>query len=181
MTSKLNSLCVAAALLNLFGTAQAETEMWSLRGNITNTPCTMAVDTVVIGRVPVAEFNNGGSGIAYAKNFDITLNGCDMATLRTASLRFKGRATPGSANTILALTEGPDTASGIGILILLDDAVHGDVGKSVVFDDFELVNFNVSSNNNTFRFKAYYVRSSEGSSVTPGVANAIATITLSYT
>lgn len=176
MTSNLKYSLVAAALCLMAGAAQAQTATLNITGRITNTACTITADSVSMGDVPISEFESKTiPAQSYWKTFNVTLGGCQLSTLTTASLRFSG--TTVSDNTTLALTSGTGTAQGFGVKIAGNDSTHG--GSAVVnFTGTNSFGFNVSSGKSTYQFIAYYFK--YGTTAKPGTANTSATVTLTY-
>lgn len=156
--------------------AQAQVANLTVTGRITNVPCLLAVDSVDFGDVLAIDIINNGASMY--KNFNITLNGCDMQTLRTATLKFNGTAVSGTSD-VLALTEGEDSAQGVGVQIERNDTTHSPSGGVVRVDGSETYSFNLASNRNIYTFRTRYIQAGPNN-VFPGVANATATVTLTY-
>lgn len=166
-------MCLAAA------SAQAQTYNMTFNGRVAIQPCTIAVDAVPMGDVPISEFIYSSTpGSVYGRNFDVRLQNCDIGTLSTATLKFSG-VTAGS-NSVLALTTGASAAKGIGVQITTNDSQHGNTGLPVKFDGSEGYNFNIASRRSSYTFRSSYIRAPNASTRTAGIANATATITLSY-
>ncbi|PWF22296.1 type 1 fimbrial protein [Corticimicrobacter populi] len=166
------AFCLAASA------AHAQTATLNISGRITNTPCTISVGNVNMGDVPISEF--AASNIApekYWKNFSVTLGGCELSTLSTASLKFKG--TTAGDNITLALQSGTGAAQGFGVMIVTKDATHMS-DRMVNVDGSTSYAFNVASGKKTFDFQAAYRATSSNTTRKPGTANATATITLTY-
>ncbi|MGV2864849.1 fimbrial protein [Achromobacter sp. AGC39] len=165
------ALCLAA------GAVQAQSATLNVTGRITNTPCTIEADAVNLGDVSISDFT---SGIVlpqkFWKTFNITLGGCELNTLSTASIRFNG--TLASDSMTLALTSGTGAAQGFGVMMKSSDSTHAATSQTVYFNGTNPFSFNVTSNKKTFAFQAFYVK--VGSTQRPGVANATATVTLTY-
>lgn len=169
------AFCLAASA------AHAQTATLNITGRITNTPCTIAVGNVNMGDVPISEFaSDVVPGAQYWKNFSVTLGGCELSTLNSASLKFTG-TTSGNSST-LALKTGTGAAQGFGVRILTNDTTHMSSGQSMVsFNDGSSYAFNIASGKKTFDFQATYVAlSATASTRKPGTADAMATIVLSY-
>lgn len=176
MKRNLKYSLVAAALCLTAGAAQAQTATVSVTGRITNTACTITADSVPLGDVPISEFaSQSMPAQAYRRNFNITLGGCQLSTLNTASLKFTG--TTVSDSTTLALTSGTGVAQGFGVRMVGSDTTHGNTAN-VNFTGSNSYSFNVNSGKATFQFTAYYYK--YGTTAKPGSANASATATLTY-
>lgn len=173
------SILGAVALCAAAGTTSAQTTV-SVSGRITATPCTISTTPVNMGKVPFNDIvNNGGiSPQKYEKEVSIKFEGCRLSSLNSASLSFLG---PMSNNRpfVLALAGGTGAAEGFGIRLTTNDLVHAPTQRTVDFTSSTAYPINVSSNQATFGFRASYVVS--GSPTTkPGVANATATVTMTY-
>lgn len=173
---------VAAALCLTAGAAQAQTATGtvSVTGRITNTPCTLSVSAVTMGDVPISEFESQSTpSAAYRKPFTVTIGGCNISTLNTASLKFSGTQA-NSEPTTLALTTGTGVASGFGVKIFTNDTSHVATATAVNFAAAGASHaFSIAANKQTFDFLAYYYKF--GTVAKPGTANATATVTLSFT
>jgi type 1 fimbria pilin len=175
MKCNLKYSLVAAALCLMAGAAQAQQATVSVTGRITNTACTLSVDNVTMGDVPISEYASASvPSTAYRKNFNITLGGCLLSTLTSASLKFTGTTISGDTST-LALS-GSGVAQGFGVRISSNDSFHGS-SASVVFGT-SVFNWNLASNRTVYQFQAYYYK--YGTTAKPGTANASATVTLTY-
>lgn len=167
------ALCLAAA------TAQAQSYTMTVNGRVSIQACAIAIDTVQMGDVPIAEFvTSSVPASRYSRNFDVRLQNCELSTLSTATLKFSG-VTAGS-NTVLALTSTANAAKGIGVQITTNDSQHGSTGTPVKFDGSEGYNFRIASGRSSYSFLTSYIRAPNASSRTAGDANATATVTLTY-
>jgi len=178
---KLNKakLAVAVVLVAASWVAHGQSVTLSISGRITSTPCTVSVDTVVMGDVPISEFSASRTpGQQYWKDFSVTLGGCEVSTLQAASLRFNGTTAFGDAG-ILALTAVQGAATGFGVQVQTKDATHGS-GQIVRMDGSASYAFNVNSSKNTFQFTSSYISSPSATGIRSGTADATATITLTY-
>ncbi|EFF74332.1 fimbrial protein [Achromobacter piechaudii] len=159
--------------------AQAQGYPMTFNGRVTIQPCSITVDAVPMGDVPLTEFIASSVPAArYSKGFDVRLQQCDIGTLTTASLKFNG-PTAGN-NGVLALTGGNGAAQGIGVQVVTNDYSHGENGRIIRFDGSQSFSFNINSKKSTFGFLASYIRAPNASTRTAGIANATATVTLSY-
>ncbi|MFJ3463120.1 fimbrial protein [Achromobacter spanius] len=174
------SILCAIALCAAAGTTTAQTTV-SVSGRITATPCTISTSPVNMGKVPFNDIvNNGGiSPQKYEKDVSIRFEGCRLSSLNSASLSFSG---PMSNNRpfILALTGGTGAAEGFGIRLVTSDVVHAPTQRLVDFTASTQYPIDVTSNQATFAFRASYVVSGSPAAK-PGVANATATVTVTYT
>jgi len=167
------AFCLAASA------AHAQTATLNISGRITNTPCTISVGNVTMGDVPISEFATSfWAPEKYTKSFSVTLGGCELSTLNTASLKFTG--TTAGDNTTLALKTGTGAAQGFGVSIFTNDMTHLGANYQVRVDGGASYPFNISTGKKTFDFKASYVKLSSSGVLKPGTANATATITLTY-
>lgn len=178
MNINLKSSWLALALCLAASTAQAQYTM-TFNGRVSIQPCAIAVDTVQMGDVPIAEFLTSSIPASrYSRNFDVRLQNCELSTLSTATLKFSG-VTAGS-NSVLALSSSANAAKGIGVQITTNDSQHGTTGTPVKFDGSEGYNFRIASGRSSYTFLSSYIRAPNASSRTAGDANATATITLTY-
>ncbi|CAJ49384.1 fimbrial protein [Bordetella avium] len=165
--------------LLVLGEPQADT--LTIKGRVTTPPCTLSNVTVPFGNVPVSEFDLGGNmGTSYAKDFTMTVGGCDLAVLQSVTLSFEGQSVPQIPNAQgLALSNDANAAVGIAISVTRNDDSHTGKGQAVRFDGSESYPLNLSANKNTYLFSARYVRV-PGEPLRPGTANAVATVTVSW-
>lgn len=176
MKRNLTYSLVATALCLMAGAAQAQTATLNVTGRITQTACSITADNVPLGDVPISNYESSTNGSPlYWKNFNVTLSGCQMSTLSSASLSFTG-TTVGDATT-LALTQGTGAAQGFGVKMWGTDTTHGN-SAYVNFTGANSYSYLLSSGKNTFQFTANYTK--VGTTIKPGTANATATVTLKY-
>ena len=179
MNINLKSPWLALALCLAASTAQAQYTM-TFNGRVSIQPCAIAIDTVQMGDVPIAEFvTSSVPASKYSRNFDVRLQNCELSTLATATLKFSG-VTDGGSNTVLALSSGANAAKGIGVQITTNDPQHGTIGTPVKFDGSEGYNFKIASGRSSYTFLSSYIRAPNAQSRTAGDANATATVTLTY-
>ncbi|WP_081477965.1 fimbrial protein [Achromobacter arsenitoxydans] len=179
MNINIANASVAAVLLSAACVAHGQTATLNITGRITATPCSISVNAVAMGDVPISEFTASSTPASqYWKPFTVTLNACDITTLQSANLKFNGTLAYGS-NTSLALTAGAGTATGFGVQVRTNDSVHGS-GITVRMDGGASYPFNVNSTQNTFTFTSLYVKPVGAPAMRSGTANATATITLTY-
>ncbi|MBN6030574.1 MULTISPECIES: fimbrial protein [Pantoea] len=142
-------------------------------GTITDAACT--IDTasqnqdVFLGNIARTAFSGAGS-LAAAKKFTLVLTDCPD-TVTGATVRFDGTQVSGD-NSILALTAGDSTATGVGVQI-------SDSQNKVVplFEDSSVYPL-VSTGPNNLDFSARYI--SVADDVTVGDANAVTQFTVVY-
>lgn len=169
----LGALCLAAL------GAQAQSYTLNITGKVTTQPCAITADPVPLGDVPLSEFVSANQPVdSYNKGFDVRLSGCDFSTLSSASLKFNG--TTAGSNGVLALSAVAGAAEGIGVQIVTNDWSHGQNGRVIKFDGSESYSFSISSQKTTFGFMANYIRAPNASTRKAGIANATATVTLTY-
>jgi type 1 fimbria pilin len=175
------SAIVVAPLLAAVTCPIAKSTTLTINGNLTTTPCLISSPTVVLGRVPVIEFGaNGGMGANYTKDFSLQISGCEIETLRTASLTFTGTTVTQLPNaTGLAITPVSGAAQGIAITLKNNDSVHGTFGQDISFNGLATYPLDVASGKNTYELRASYTRI-PGQSVVPGAAAGTATVTITY-
>lgn len=172
-------LCLLATLCLAAAGAQAQSYTLNITGKVTTQPCAITADAVPLGDVPLSEFVSANQPVSsYNKGFDVRLSGCDFNTLSSASLKFNG-TTAGNSG-VLALTSQAGAAEGIGVQIVTNDWSHGQNGRIIKFDGSESYSFSISSQKNTFGFLANYIRAPNASTRKAGIANATATVTLTY-
>ncbi|XUA18187.1 fimbrial protein [Citrobacter sp. OP27] len=143
----------------------------SYAGTINYRAISCAVSTLIpvpLPKVPRADFNGIGS-TAGDKNFTVPVT-CNSPANVSAYMTSSTYLSKPSG--VLALTSGTGNAGGVGIQVLYN-------GSPVAFDGY----FNVGSILNAggtlnIPFVARYYQAT--SSVTPGIANATATITMAY-
>lgn len=169
---------VAAALFSAFSmnAANAADGTITFTGRILATTCDInggpggAVDIPVpLGTYGADQFGASGSPVGSVP-FKIELSGCDAA-ITDAAVLFEGTA-DSADNTLLALTSGADTASGVGIGIYeADGSTQINLGSSSATQT-------VTGNAATFNFIAKYV--STAATVGEGEANGVANFTIQY-
>lgn len=147
----------------------------NFKGSITDAACT--VDTasknqdVFLGDISRKAFPVAGS-LAAAKKFTLVLTGCPD-TVTGAVVRFDGTQAPGD-NSILALTEETDAATGVGVQI------SDSTGKVVpLYEDSSRYDLSSTGANN-LEFSARYISLVGMDDVTVGPANAVTQFTIDY-
>lgn len=145
----------------------------SYAGNITYKSVNCSVDpkslTIPLGNVPASVFKGIGSGSGWY-NFDVSAT-CN----NPVSVGIKVSSANGYASTqpsVINLTPEAGNATGIGVQILTD-------AQNTDFDHYVMVG-DIPAANTTLRipFSLQYYQTA--ATVTPGSANAVATITVAY-
>ena len=153
---------------------QAHDGTVSITGTITDNTCTVSADsrdmTVRMGDVSKKQFSHPGDGTRY-EPFSINLEKCGGAT-SSVSVTFIGNTDPQN-NDLLALTSGPNYATGMGIGIYGSDKTPIPLNQPG-----ENTGLSPNQASVTLNFYARYI--ANGATVTPGIANAAATFTLTY-
>jgi major type 1 subunit fimbrin (pilin) len=171
---KKNLLAVALVASSVFASsAFAADGAVNFTGTITDAACT--IDTasqnqdVFLGNIARTAFPVAGS-LAAAKKFTLVLTDCPD-TVTGATVRFDGTQVSGD-NTVLALTAGDSTASGVGIQI------SDNQNKVVPLYEDSSVYPLVSTGPNNLDFSARYISLTD--SVTVGDANGVTQFTVVY-
>ncbi|MCS2166834.1 fimbrial protein [Scandinavium manionii] len=143
----------------------------SYAGSINYRAISCAVSTLIpvpLPKVPRSDFNGIGS-TAGDKNFTVPVT-CDSPANVSAYMSSAGYLS--KPNGVLALTSGTGNAGGVGIQVLYN-------GSPVAFDSYFNVGSIISAGGTlNIPFVARYYQAA--SPVTPGIANATATITFAY-
>ncbi len=165
---------LAAMGLGLSAVALAEDGKVNFEGQLVTEACQVVNDInnpaeVFLGKVAKASLPRVGATAAAVK-FTLGLKDCPP-TVSTATVAFSGTA-EGGDNTVLALTQETDVATGVGIQI--SDASQAVLPLGSQSQAYPLV-ANVLNNLN---FVARYIATSDN--VTVGPANSVATFDISY-
>ncbi len=169
-----NLIAVAVLAASAFTSSVfAEDGKVNFTGTIIPQGCEVTADTinqtVDLGKVAVSAFPGTGA-TAGAKQFSLKLTNCPT-TVTAATVRFDGTQVPGD-NSILALTNEPNVATGVGIQI-------ADNQNKVINLHQDSSAYALSSTQeNVLNFVARYV--STAASVTAGPANAVSNFTIVY-
>jgi major type 1 subunit fimbrin (pilin) len=143
-------------------------------GEITTAPCSVdgnnANQTVSLGSISTNSLQTAGA-MSTAKNFQIQLTGCSLATVQSASVTFDGTSDINNPD-LLALTAGPSTAKNVAVGIY-DVYNKKELALNTASDGIP-----IADGNNVLPFQAYYKATQAG--VTAGDANASAQFTVSY-
>lgn len=169
-----NLIAVAVLAASAFSTSVfAEDGKVNFTGTIITQGCEVTTDTknqdVDLGKVAVTSFPSAGA-TAGSKDFSLKLENCPT-TITAATVRFDGIQVPGN-NAILALTDGANVATGVGIQIA--DNQNKVINLHQDSSAYPLVSTGV----NTLKFVARYVSTSD--TVTAGPANAVSNFTIVY-
>ncbi|CNI10541.1 putative mannose-resistant/Proteus-like fimbrial protein [Yersinia mollaretii] len=143
----------------------------TFNGSIIDSPCSITPDTidqtVNLGQVSNIALKDGGK--SKPKNFQIKLENCDTATLKTVTTKFTGANSTGNGE-LLGIT---GTARGASIAITngSGDVIKlGDPSKAQTIQD----------GNNVLAFSAYLQGDGASSTITPGEFQSIANFSLAY-
>ena len=171
---KKNLLAVALMATSVFASsAIAASGSVNFIGTITDNVCVVDAASknqdVQMGNIDRLEFPVAGA-TAAAKKFTLVLKNCPES-VTGATVRFDGNQVPGD-NSILALTAGSDTATGVGIQI-------SDNQNKVMplYEDSSVYELK-STGENKLDFTARYIALTD--SVTVGKANAVTQFTIDY-
>lgn len=176
MNVRCKLVAAAAVFVMTAGYVHAQSATLSISGRVTAPGCSITVAPVAFGDVPITNFTD----IQYAKEFQVTLSGCEISALTSASLKFDGDTTAAVPDsTGLALNDPDTSAQGIAVSVYTNDDTHGDVGTAVRFDKTTEYPFSVTSGQSTYSFLARLV-AIPGGTIRTGTTNATATVTLSY-
>lgn len=171
---KNNLLAVALMATSVFGSsAIAASGSVNFIGTITDNVCVVDAASknqdVQMGNIDRLEFPVAGA-TAAAKKFTLVLKNCPE-TVTGATVRFDGTQVPGD-NSVLALTAGTDTATGVGIQI------SDDQNKVIpLYEDSSVYDLK-STGENKLNFTARYISLTDN--VTVGKANAVTQFTIDY-
>lgn len=188
--------CKVSKCTALFGTsifalvaavgAQAADGQVEFSGSINDNACTIVSANVKkavdMGQVRLIDFANTVGATAGAVPFSISLENCSTATLKNASITFRGQQSA-TDPTILGMT-GDNQVAGVGIQI--NDARTGNkLALNTASNDYAL-----RPQSNTFDFTASYVRlavDTEGKDGAAGIrgigtgqVNALASFDVTY-
>lgn len=171
---KKNLIAVALLATTAFASsAFAADGQVNFTGSITDTACTVDSSAknldVPLGNVASTAFAAAGD-VASSNHFTLVLKDCPAA-VTSAAVRFDGNQVPGD-NTVLALTDGANIATGVGVQI--SDAQNKVVPLYTDSSSYALV----STGPNNLDFTARYI--STAAKVTAGPANAVSQFTIIY-
>lgn len=176
MNFKKAALASVMGMMLVAGAANAKDQghgKVTFTGSIIDAPCSINPDsidqTVNLGQISnVALQANSNSGTSVPRNFEIKLEGCDTATLKSVKTTFTGAegATDGS----LGIT---GTAKGASIILTNGDGAQIKMGEASAARALQ-------DGNNTLLFSAYLKGDGASATVTPGDFTAVADFTLAY-
>lgn len=140
-------------------------------GSISNISCSMTSTSSMsfpVGNVPVGEFTAVGTVSKKTSTRDLGLN-CDAGA--NINVTLNGTQNPDSPDpSILALARGTNVATGVGVQLLYD-------GKPLELNK-QLYLKTSAGGQETFPITARYIQTK--GTVTPGTANATATLNITY-
>ncbi|WP_312979821.1 fimbrial protein [Atlantibacter sp.] len=172
-----NLLAITFAATATFGISAANAADGTINfmGEILDQACTVDIGadntmTVDMGRVAKTTFQNAGDEAAPTK-FTIRLINCP-ASVNAAQVKFDG-ANDGSDSSLLAISGGGASASGVAIKLMTADKAPLGLNQTNGY------NYVLSSTmDNNLDFYAAYRATLVG--VVPGAANALANFTVNY-
>ncbi|MBY4953179.1 fimbrial protein [Pantoea sp. DY-17] len=139
--------------------------------SVTTLACSVSNTAIAVnmGNVDKRAFNGTGSSpdASFTRNFTLPLN-CNAGT--RINVKIDGNA-QNSANGVLNLTSGANTASGVGVQLLFNNAPV-QLGTNIV------AGTSASAGNYNIPLQARYYQTT--ATITPGTANSSATFTLTY-
>lgn len=174
-----NKLAIASAMGFMLATSMvnAATDQGhgkvTFTGSIIDAPCSINPDsidqTVNLGQVSnVALKASSNSGTSVPRNFEIKLENCDVATLKTVKTTFTGA--DGVIDGSLGIT---GTAKGASIILTNGDGDQIKLGEASAARTLQ-------NGNNTLLFSAYLQGDGAEAVITPGDFTAVADFTLAY-
>lgn len=170
-----NLIAVAVLAASAFSTTVfAEDGKVNFTGEIIDQACTVHADSldqiVKLGKVFKGAFKGAAGVEAASKSFSLILQNCPD-TVKAATVRFDGTQVPGN-DSVLALTDEPGVATGVGIQI-------ADNNNKVINLHTDSSVYPLSSTeDNVLGFVARYYSTS--TTVTAGPANAVSNFTIVY-
>jgi major type 1 subunit fimbrin (pilin) len=184
---KCTVLCTSSLLILMAAaTAKAADGEVEFTGKIVDSPCTIQSESVNkavdMGQVRTSDFANTLGSNAGSTPFSLTLENCNIATLKNASIQFSGQESA-TDSTVLGMV-GDQQVAGVGIQI--NDAR---TGKKLALNTAS-TDYKLRPLSNTFDFTAAYVRlivDTEAVGETPAVVgigtgkvNALASFDITY-
>ncbi|PSV12974.1 fimbrial protein [Photobacterium leiognathi] len=167
-------MMASAATSGATGTTEVQGGQVRFEGEVVNAAC--AVDNesrdklVQMGQVRVADFDSAGTE-AGGNSFTLSLVDCDPSIQPSAAISFQG-GVDSNDDTALAINTLAGSAKGVGIHLYNED------GSAVEFNKASSYSKNLIEGTNVFNYRATYV--STDATVEPGVANAVAQFTVTY-
>lgn len=172
MSHKLIAVTLLACS-SFVGIANAADGTLNFTGTVTADACIITPgssnQTVALGTVSSNALAAVGDSAA-STTFDVVLTSCPEAALN-ASVKFDG-PTNADNSSLLALTNGADVATGVGIGLYEDDS-----STLIPPGSASLSKTLSATDDTTFRFVAKYVATGD---VTAGTANAVSDFTVIY-
>lgn len=175
MNKNLIAIAVLAASALTTHVATAANGTVNFTGKIIPEGCDVTTatknQTVLMDTIAVNAFDGAGSSpAAGSKAFELHLENCP-ASVTVAAVSFDGISATGD-DTVLALTDGPNTATGVGIQI--SDAKGLVVPLHQKSSSYDLTSTGI----NVLKFVARYYATA--ATVTDGDANAVTNFTIVY-
>ncbi|WP_305832161.1 fimbrial protein [Photobacterium leiognathi] len=164
------------ASATISGGTSTETQGGQVRfeGEVVNAACAVDNDSrdklVQMGQVRVADFASVGTE-AGGNDFTLKLVDCDTSVQDTAAINFQGNVDSKDGKALL-INSLAGAAKGVGIYLYNED------GSPVEFNKPSSYPKALIDGTNVFNYRATYV--STDSDVKPGVANAVAQFTVTY-
>ncbi|AIN18958.1 fimbrial family protein [Yersinia rochesterensis] len=172
---KMNKTILAAALVLGFASVANAADQGqgtvTFNGSIIDAPCSIAAgsdaQTVEMGQISNVALQNGGKSSSH--NFQIKLESCDIATLKTVTTTFGGAESAAVAG-LLGIT---GVAEGAGIAIVDGTGLPIKLGTATKPQTLVV-------GNNTLAFSAYLQGSTVSDAIKPGSFSSVADFTLAY-
>ncbi|EMP6174903.1 type 1 fimbrial protein [Citrobacter amalonaticus] len=163
------TLLMSLGMLSTNVFAESGSGTVTFTGTVSDAPCNIAADsvdqTIPFGLISKSYLNNGNE---VMKNFDIKLEQCDTATLKTAAITFYG---PNSSTG----TELKTTGMAKNVAVRLASADGKDVALGTA------VEAPMKGETNTLRFVAFAKKSADATGdVTEGEFSSVADFRMSY-
>ena len=149
-------LCTSSLLILMAAatTANAADGKVEFTGKIVDSPCTVQSESVSkavdLGQVRISDFESVVGSTAGSTPFSLTLENCNVATLKNASIKFSGQQAATDA-TVLGMV-GENQVAGVGIQIN-DARTNKKLSLNTASTDYKLRPLS-----NTFEFSASYIR-----------------------
>lgn len=165
----------SAAASGAVPTTEVQGGQVRFEGEVVSAAC--AVDNesrdklVQMGQVRVLDFANTIGAEAGGNDFTLKLVDCDTSVSTTAAINFQGNVDKDDAEA-LAINSLSGAAKGVGIYLYSED------GEKVEFNAPSQYTKTLIDGTNVFNYRATYV--STNTDVKPGVANAVAQFTVTY-
>ncbi|MCU6278857.1 fimbrial protein [Enterobacter quasiroggenkampii] len=180
---KMCSLAVIAAFFiggNAFTAQAASTPLTvsggtiHFMGSVVDAPCSVGADSehgiVILDQVTLGSMGAKGAASGQAKPFNISLENCDVATYKNATVTFHGQSSPDQAG-VLANTAGSGAATGVALQLYGPDGNKLDVEK-------ESSPQTLSTGTNKIPMSVDYVTTADAP--TAGAVESVATFQITY-